>query len=130
MIKQTFKEILAKIETRPDETLSHGLARKILMHELMKPRHFLVFLSLPFGIYFAAKFLMEIMANELLCDGWLGISNFSLSLEYIASEISFINAFFPYQTFSLMLVALLALVWSGRTIKKQLNHILKFNHII
>ena len=96
----------------------------------MKPRHFLVFLSLPSGIYFAVKFVIEIITNQLLSTGWLAISNFSPSLEYVASEIYFINAFFPYQTFSFMLVALIALAWSGWTIKKQLNHIVRLKHII
>lgn len=129
-MKKTLKELLALIEAQPSKKLSSGLAWKILRYELLRPRHFLVFLSLPFGIYFATKFVIEIIANELLSTGWLAISNFSLSLDYIANEISFINAFFPYQTFALMLAALVVLVWSGRAAKKQLNHILKLNHII
>ncbi len=130
MIKQTFKEILTKIETQPNETLSRGLARKILFVELLKPRHFLVFLSLPFGIYFATKFVMDMINNEVISATWLAISNFSPSFGYIVDEISFINAFFPYQTFSLMLITLAILSWSGWTIKKQLDHILKLNHVV
>ena len=130
MTKILLNKLFQIIEITPPDSLSKGLARKILMFELMKPRHFLVFLSLPSGIYFAVKFVIEIITNQLLSTGWLAISNFSPSLEYVASEIYFINAFFPYQTFSFMLVALIALAWSGWTIKKQLNHIVRLKHII
>lgn len=128
MIK--IKELVAKIEVQPEENLARGLARKILWYELRQPRHLLLFLSLPFGIYFAIMFVLELITNEVLRASWLAVSNFSFSFDYIAGEISFINAFFPYQTFALMLAALAVLVWSGWAIKKQLNHILKFNHII
>ena len=124
------KKLLQQLEITPPNSLAKGLARKILFVELLKPRHLLVFLSLPFGIYFAAKFVMDMINNEVFSASWLAISNFSLSFNYIADEISFINAFFPYQAFSFMMVTLLVLAWSGWTIKKQLNHILKLNHIV
>lgn len=117
-------------EKEPPASLAQGLAWKILFFEMRKPRPLLVFLTLPIGIYFAVRFVGDLLANEIVPATLLAISNFSLSLEYIVDQLLFINDFFPYETFLLTSLATVIVVWGGMSIAKQLNHVLKTKHII
>lgn len=130
MTKILLSKLFQMLEIEPRLSLAKGLAWKILFLEMWKPRPMMLLLSLPAGIYFAIRFVAELIINDVHSIIALAVSNFSLSAEYIADQILFINDFFPYQTFLWMMLVGAIFIWSGWSAKKQFNHIIKMNHII